>query len=261
MLDLFGIGPARFETFLLVLVRTSVMLGLVPLFSSKQIPMLTRFGLGLLIAFAVSRTIPEVSRIDGVGPLVVAILSQAFVALVFGFVASLVFTGIQFAGEIMDLQVGFGAVNIVNPMTQQQVTIIGQFQLVLATLLFLIGDGHHLLLMGLRGSFDLIPLPFVRLDAILASTVGMFFAQALGLVFEIAAPVAVALFITNVALGFLARVAPQMNVFAVGFPLQIAIGLIMVVVSLPLLGYVLPHAYGEIPQHLDATLRQMAPNR
>jgi flagellar biosynthetic protein FliR len=86
-----------------------------------------------------------------------------------------------------------------------------------------------------------------------------FFTDALMIVFKIAAPVAVALFVTNVALGLMARVAPQMNVFVVGLPLQIGIGLIMLAVSLPLLGYVLPQLFSDVPHQLDAVLRGLAP--
>ena len=255
--NLFGLTEARFETLLLVVVRVTIMLGLIPVFSARQIPMLVRIGLGFLIAFVVSQTVSTLATPLSLGGLVVAIAAQMFIGLVFGFVSFLVFTGIQFAGEILDIQVGFGAVNVLNPTTQQQVTIIGEFELAMATLIYLAADAHHYLLEGIAGSFAMLPLPFASIDPIVGHDVVEFFTQALFLVFKIAGPVAIALIIVNISLGLMARVAPQMNVFVVGLPIQVIVGLIMLMVSLPLLGTVLPQVYAETPRQLDAVMRAM----
>jgi len=257
--DLFGLSQVRFETLLLIAVRVTVMLSMVPILSARQIPLLVRFGLGLLLTFVISRTVPTLPATLDLGQLTAAIMSQAFIGLVFGFVAFLVFTGIQFAGEILDIQIGFAVVNIVNPITQQQVTIVGEFELALATILYLASDAHHYLIQGIAGSFALVSLPYVVITYDLTHSVLGFFTQALFLVFQIAAPVAIALFLTNVGLGLMARVAPQMNVFVVGFPLQISIGLIMLIVSLPLMGNVLPQVFAEAPRQYDTILRELAP--
>jgi flagellar biosynthesis protein FliR len=258
--NVFGMGTGQFETLLLVLVRVSTMLALVPVFSQTQVPQLVRFGLGLLLAVLIVRIVPPMAPVGGLGALVVAIVSQAFVGLVFGFVAFLLFTGIQFAGEIIDTQIGFAVVNIVNPLTSQNVTVIGNLELALATLLYLAADAHHLLLRGMVGSFALVPLPFAAAPELLAGDVVRFFTQALFIVFQIAAPVAISLFLVNVMLGLMARVAPQMNVFVVGFPIQITIGLVMLVVSLPLLGAVFPALIDTSARQLDTVLRAMSPS-
>jgi flagellar biosynthetic protein FliR len=258
--NVFGLGTAQFETMLLVLVRVSCMLALVPIFSQSQIPQLVRFGLGLLLAFVIVRTMPPMAPLGGLGELAVAVLAQAFVGLVFGFVAFLLFTGIQFAGEIIDVQIGFAVVNIVNPLTSQNVTVIGNFELALATLLYLALDAHHVLIAGIAGSFQLVPLPFAGTPELVAGDVMRFFAQALFIVFQIAAPCAIALFLVNVMLGLMARVAPQMNVFIVGFPIQITVGLIMLIVSLPLMGAVFPALVDTQARQLDTVLRAMSPS-
>ena len=258
--NLFGMGTAQFETLLLVLVRVSAMLALVPIFSQTQIPRLVRFGLGLLLAFVIVRTVPPIAPLGGLGELTVAVLAQVFVGLVFGFVAFLLFTGIQFAGEIIDVQIGFAVVNIVNPLTSQNVTVIGNFEIALATLLYLAADAHHVLIAGIASSFQLVPLPFAGTPDLVAGDVMRFFAQALFIVFQIAAPIAIALFLVNVMLGLMARVAPQMNVFVVGFPIQITVGFVMLIVSLPLLGAVFPSLVDTSGRELDTILRAMGPN-
>lgn len=257
--SLFGMNLAAAETLLLVFVRVTVILSLIPIFSAQQVPMLIRFGLGVLITYVVSKTVAPIVPVDGIGGLTAAILAQALVGAVFGFIAFLVFTGVQFAGEIMDIVIGFSAVNIINPTTQQNVTILGEFELALATLLYLVSDAHHLLFTGLAGSFNLVPLPYATFQPALAQDVVGFFSQILLLVFQIAAPVAVALFVVNVALALMVRVAPQVNVFAVGFPLQIGVGFTILIVSLPLLSAVLPGVFDNTPNQLDAALRRMVP--
>jgi len=257
--NIFGLTEAQFETFVLVLVRTSTILFMLPIISSNQVPRQVRFGLALLISFIIWRVVPPIAPLDGLGALTAAIFSQFAVGLVFGFVSYLAFTGLEFAGEILDIQVGFSIVNVINPLTSQTVSVLGEFELALASLIFLIADGHHLLLEGLAGSFTLVPLPFAALQPGLQTDVVEFFAKSLFLVFQIAAPVAISLYIVNIGLALMARVAPQLNVFAVGFPLQIIVGLVMIVISMPMLFNVMPQVYAQTPHELDAVLRLMRP--
>lgn len=257
MLDVFGLTQAQFETLLLIFVRTSVMLFVFPVFSASQIPVLVRIGLAGLISFVLYRSMPLTAALPDMGALVAAVVSQVVVGLIVGFVSYLVFTGIQFAGEIIDIQIGFAVANVISPQTQQQVTVIGELQLTLATLVFLISNSHLLMLAGIGGSFHLLPLPFVTLDPSVAANVVNFLQQAFLVVFQIAAPAAVSLFLVNVALGLMARVAPQMNVFVVGFPLQIGVGLFMLAVSVPLLVAVAPNLFMESARHMDTVMRGM----
>lgn len=256
--NLFGLTLARFETIVLVLVRVSGMLAMVPIFSQQQLPRTLRFGIGLLFTFVMVATVPTIAPMQ-LGPLTVAVLAQLFVGLVFGFVAYLLFTGVQFAGQIIDLQMGFAIANVINPQTSQSVTIVGEYELTLATLLYLTINGHHLLIAGMARSFALVPLPYAATPDLLTGDVMGFFTGALLVVLQIAAPVAISLFLVNVMLGLMARVAPQMNVFVIGFPLQIGIGLVMLIVSIPLLGAVFPGLVDQSGRQMDTVLRAMGP--
>jgi flagellar biosynthetic protein FliR len=241
------------------MVRTTIILFMLPIISGTQVPRSVRFGLGLTVSFIIWRVVPPMAPLDGLGPLTAAIISQAFIGFVFGFISYLAFTGLQFAGEVLDIQVGFSIVNVINPLTSQNVSVLGELELALASLIFLIADGHHVLFEGLAGSFHLVPLPYAAIQPGLQTDVVGFFSQSLLLVFQIAAPVGIALFVTNIGLALMARVAPQLNVFAVGFPLQILVGLTMIIISLPLLVTVMPQVYAEAPRQLDAVLRMMRP--
>ncbi len=255
MTDLFGLTAAQFETFVLIFLRVSTMLFVFPVFSAPQIPQLLRLGFGLIIAFLLYRTVPTVHLSPDLYGLALAGASQVVLGLIVGFVASLVFTGIEFAGQLIDLQIGFAVANVINPTTQQNITIIGEFQLAIATLVFLATNSHYLLLEGIAGSFNLLPLPYINLDPGVAGNVTLFFTQAFLIVFKIAAPVVIALFLTNIALAFMARVAPQMNVFVVGLPIQVGVGLIVMAFSIQLLGTVGPQLFATVAQQMDAVMR------
>ena len=259
MADVFGLRPGEFETLLLIMIRVTVIMFIIPVFSAAQIPKLARIGLGMLITVVIFKAVPTMPVSLDLYSFVVAIVSQFTVGLIFGFVSYLVFMGIQLAGEILDIQVGFAIANVINPLTQTSVTVIGEFQLTLASLIYLISNSHLLLLSAIGGSFQLLPLPYISLDPSVAGNIMIFFSAATLIVFKIAAPAALSLFITNVALGLMARVAPQMNVFVVGFPLQISIGLMMIAVSIPLLGFAVPVLYEQVPRQLDTVLRGMMP--
>ena len=258
MLDVFNISQGQFETFLLIWLRVSTMLYVFPVFQASQIPTLVRIGLGMLVSFVIVHVVPVMHPLPDLGALVVAGVSQVVLGLIVGFAAYLVFMGIQFAGEIMDIQIGFAVVNVLNPATQQQVTIVGELQLTLATLFFLVSNSYLVFLRGIGGSFNLVPLPYINMDPSVAANVVTFMQQAFLIVFQVAAPTAVALFLVNIALGLMSRVAPQMNVFVVGFPLQGGVGLLMMALSVPLLGYVAPQLFDRAAHDMDTVMRGLA---
>lgn len=260
MPDVFGFSQAQFQTLLLVFVRTSAMLFVFPVFSAQQIPIMVRIGLAGLVSFILYRALPMTATLPDIGALTAAIVSQIVLGLIVGFVAYLVFMGVQFAGEILDIQIGFAVANIISPQTQQNVTVIGELELTLATLVFLISNSHLMMLQGIGDSFHLVPLPYITLDPGVAGNIVAFLEQAFLIVFQIAAPAAVALFVVNVALGLMARVAPQMNVFVVGFPLQISVGLFMLALSVPLLAAVAPSLFSDSARHMDTIMRGLAPH-
>ena len=233
------------------------MIMIMPIFGTTQIPAPVRIALSMMISFAIVPSVPPLTQTLALDEFAVGILCQVVIGVFFGFITQLVFMGIQFAGEILDVQIGFAVANILNPTTQQQVTIIGELELAIATLLFLITNAYMLYLQGIAGSFQLLPLPWATLTQGAEHSIILFFTQALLIVFKIAAPAAISLFLVNITLAFLARVAPQMNIFVVGFPLQITVGMTMLVFSIPLLGYSLPTLFTQVPHQLDTVMRSL----
>lgn len=245
--------------FLLVFARIACMMAALPLFSGKQIPHQVRLAISGLLAFLIARTVPEVHGITGTMPFVLAVLSQATIGVVFGFVASLIFAGIQFAGEIIDTQVGFAITNVINPLNGTNVSILGQLEITFASILFFATDSHLAVIQGMAGSFHIVPLPYVAMNPELLTSIMKFFWEALLVLFKIAVPISVSLLITNIAMGLLARVAPQVNVFVVALPAQLGIGLIMFICALPIVGYVVPQMFHALPAQLNTAMHDMAP--
>lgn len=256
-----NISMAAIAKYFLVLIRCGVMFSVFPVLSAKQIPNQIKFALSAMIAFVVCATLPNIAVPRTLIEFAIAIIAQALVGLTIGMVSVFIFAGIQFAGEIIDTQVGFAVTNIINPLNSTSVTVLGQFEIVITTLIFLATDSHHLLIEGMAGSFQIVPLPYADVSPGLMVHVGELFAASLGLVFKIAIPIAVALLITNISMGFLARVAPQVNVFMVAFPAQLGIGMLMFALTLPLLAYVLPVVFSNMPRQMDELLRFLAPHR
>ncbi|MGA3037679.1 MAG: flagellar biosynthetic protein FliR [Vulcanimicrobiaceae bacterium] len=259
MINLFGLHTIQLETFFLIWMRCSTMLMIMPIFGTASIPALIRVSLGVIFALVLYPAVHPMHEALDLDGLLVGLLCQFIIGALFGFVTQLVFMGVQFAGEILDIQIGFAVANILNPTTQQQVTIIGELQLALATLLFLITNAHLLYFQGIAGSFNLLPLPWATISQGTQDSVILFFTQALLIIFQTAAPAAITLFLINITLAFLARVAPQMNIFVVGFPIQITVGLVLLIICMPLLGYALPQLFNEVPRQLDTLMRSLAP--
>lgn len=256
-LSLDATAQAELLRFFLVFARCIGIMWFLPIFSVKQLPFQVRFAVSGFLAFIISQNLPEITPLTAMVPFVCALISQVTIGVCFGFTASLIFAGIQFAGELIDTQVGFAIINVINPLTGTPVSVLGQLEITLASLLFLLTDSHLMVIEGMAQSFQILPLPYAALNPALLSHLMGFFGAALMIIFKIAAPVSVALLITDVAVGLLARVAPQVNVFIVAMPAQLGIGLIMFICALPIFGYVVPQAFAGLPAQLDVTMRSM----
>lgn len=168
---------------------------------------------------------------------ILLIVREALIGLLLGFVAYLMFMTIQTAGSFIDIQIGFGIANVIDPMTGASAPIIGNFKYMIALLLFLTMNGHHYLLDAIVYSYKWVPIDndlFLKMiDGSLSEFLIRTFAQSFMLAFQMSAPLVTALFLTDVGLAFLARTAPQYNVFVIGVPLKIIVGLALLLILMP----------------------------
>jgi len=252
-----GISQNEITIFLLVFMRITTAFVVFPVFNSTTIPTQTKIGAGVvltLLTFPVLRNSVIMVPAD-TSHLILSLSTEVLIGLILGFLASLVFTGVELAGQLISMQMGFGIVNVYDPQTSRQIPIVGQFYSYIAMMIFLAIDGHHFLLDGLFKSFKTIPISsasfksgIVELNMSMMSSI---FVSAI----KIGIPVIVTLLLTSIALGLVARAVPQMNVFFVGMPLKIGMGLIALSFSLPLFAYVFRNIFVEFQTEFLKLLR------
>ena len=226
----------RFDVFLLVLLRVGALMVVAPIFGHRHWLARAKVGLALMIAVVLFPMVADqpLDLPTGIFPYAFLMVREVLMGVVLGFTVLLLFVAIQFAGQLAGLQMGFGIVNVIDPQSSNQVSIIGQFLNILAILLLLTLDGHHMILSGLVTSFETIPLGGVSFQDGLMFKLMDLTAQVFIIAVKISAPILMALFLVTAAMGVLARTVPQMNVFLIGFPLQIGVGLAALAIALPL---------------------------
>ncbi|NLB19019.1 MAG: flagellar type III secretion system protein FliR [Syntrophomonadaceae bacterium] len=223
------------ESFLLVVGRLSGLFISTPVWSSRQIPTQVKVFFILMFSALVSMVTPvdATAALAGPGYFFLALGMEVLVGYAMGFVAYVVFAGIQLAGQLMDMQMGFGLVNVIDPQSGTQVPLIGNFQFLVALMVFLSVNGHHLVLSALNDSYKYIPVLGANLDGnffnFMMNMGGYMFVIGV----KLATPVVAALFLADIALGFIARTVPQMHVFIIGLPMKIGVGLALVMVTMP----------------------------
>ncbi|MEJ2230958.1 MAG: flagellar biosynthetic protein FliR [Nitrospirales bacterium] len=226
--------------FLVVLVRTAVILSALPLLGGRSVPTRIKVGLAALMAFLlmpiVTFTLPP-NWLEP-GNLVIALGAELLVGLVLGLALRLLMTAVEVAGSVMGFQVGFAMAGVLDPVTQVETPVFGQLLTVLATLLYFQVDGHHLVLLALGSSFQLIPPFGAHLGAPLLTDAAGLMQRTYDIGLKLAFPVMAATFLVHVTMGILGRLVPQMNIMLTSFPITIAVGLLVLGLGLPFIALV-----------------------
>lgn len=226
--------------FFLILVRITSLFVSAPIFSYRGVPYKFKVGAAGLISlliFPVVDSYPVNLELTHISILLI-IFKEIFTGVIIGFGMGLLFAGIQLAGEYISMDMGFSMAQIFDPNFFQQVSVITRVKSILAILLFLILDGHHFLLEAVAYSYRLVPIGSWELSNLAVDKIVRMSAQMFVLGVKISSPALVALFLTSVTMGVIARTVPQMNIFFVGFPLRIFVGLVFLALGLPLFVYV-----------------------
>lgn len=207
-----------------------------PVFSSRAFPLRAKIGLALLIALAAQASMPSQPTIDVNGPGAFgAVVQQVGIGLAIGFTMRLIFAAFELAGQVVGFQMGLGFAAFFDPASSAQSSAMGRFYANMAALLFLALNGHLLVIMAVVNSFAVFPVEQNFLQALAAMRLETLGAELFASAFWISLPVVAMLMFANLALGIISRVAPQMNIYAVGFPVTLAVGLIGVAATLPML--------------------------
>lgn len=246
--------------FALVLARVAGLLAAIPVFGSSVVSTRIRgvliFSLALLIFPIVKpHTVPAAGEVISLALLVVR---ETLIGLTLGLLSKVIFTAVELCGHQLGSQMGLAMSSLFDPSTQAQVPTIAMLEGLLATLIFLTLDVHHFFLRGIVESYQLIPLGGWHTSPGLFK----FFIDTSSSIFiiavKLAAPVAVALLATSVAVGIVARSFPAMNVFIVTMPLNIGIGFLILGISLPVFLRVLQGSFGEMVGQMRLLFRLLA---
>ena len=216
--------------------RVLALFSAMPVFAQRGVPMRLRIGLAFLIAFCAQASLPPLAPIAlDSSAAVIAVLQQVLIGVALGFAVRIVFSAVEFAGELVGLQMGMNFATFFSPMSGGEQTAVSRFYGISIAWLFIVSGGHLLVIAAVVQSFVAFPVagdPFAFLRALEPQRWG---AEIFRLGLWIALPLVAMLLYTTLVLGVISRVAQQMNVFAIGFPITLGVGLVGVLATLPLM--------------------------
>lgn len=252
MTDILNFDANQYFLFFLLIIRISGIFITAPIFSSKNVPIRIRVGLILILALIMFSFLPYRhfnSNLSFIGYFLL-VAKELIVGVALGLIPKVLFAAIEFAGTIIGFQMGLGIVNVLDAQSDSQISIIASLKNLMASLLFVILDGHHLFLIMITRSYEKIPIggfTFTtnKIDIFIRLSADLFI---IGL--KIGAPLIVALFLANVIMGLMARSVPQMNIFVVGFPFTIGMGLILLMISIPYMIQAFTNLFSNLDQQM-----------
>ncbi len=259
--DLLASGPDRLVMLMLALARVGGLFLMAPIFASRVAPVRVRVALAFFMTLAMLPllgTTPPLLMAHASMSLVLGLVAfETLIGFTIGLVSQLTFGAVEMAGQLAGIQMGVGLSNLIDPQTQEHITSLAQWQNLLALLVFLSIDGHHILIRAVADSFTVLPIgggiPQAAGFGIVLDLAGGLFVVAL----KIAAPVMVLLLLVNAAMGVLSKLIPQLNVFIVGFPLNVAAGLFVLGASQPFTVRLLAASFSDVGTALATVVRAL----
>lgn len=226
---------SKVEIFMLVLVRMTGLFVISPVFGRRNLPVYFKTGFSLLLAIILTSTItlPDINIDESLIMFAVLVLEEFMIGLIIGFISYLFFSSVYLAGQLIDTQIGFGMVNVIDPMSNIQIPITSNLYFIICILMLLSVNGHHMIIKALFDSFTIVPPGHAAFgNEILVRDIIRIFSNIFVISIKISAPVIAAILISDVALGVIMRTVPQLNFFVVGTPLKILLGFIVISMTL-----------------------------
>ncbi|MEW6369311.1 MAG: flagellar biosynthetic protein FliR [Pseudomonadota bacterium] len=228
------------------LTRILGLIAAAPLFGHASVPTSVKVVLGVLLSAIIAPTVPALPAMDPTSWAGLLILVQELlVGLAMGFAMRIVFAAVEYAGELASATMGFSFASFFDPTTQGRSAAISQFMSMVATMAFLAVNAHLVLLAALSESFVSLPISATPLSLTAPLELVRWGARIFSAGLQLSMPILAALLIVNVALGILTRAAPQLNIFGIGFPITLGVGLLTVSVALPYLGTPIVNLFNE----------------
>lgn len=255
----YNIALDQFELFILILMRMASFIFAAPFFNTANTPKRLRVGLAFFLSLIVYTLHPDMNvTYNGLIEYAGLVVIESIVGILLGAMASFCVQIIQFAGKLIDMDIGISMAQIMDPTTKVQVGIMGNFYYYMLMLLLIVSGLHQYLIAAIIETYNVIPIGGVNFGASVYSTVIDFMSDYFIIGFRIELPVFAATLLLNCVLAIIARVAPQMNMFVVGMQLKILVGIFVIFFTIVMLPSVSNFIYNEIQTVMASLVRGMS---
>lgn len=233
-MDIFSLELKTFQIFLIAMFRIGAIFVFSPIFGATNVPKRVKYFSTICVAAVLFSTISSAEFAIPIDSWNYAIVlgRELLVGLVIGYSAMLVMQVLQFAGKLLDMGMGMHMARVIDPLSRQQASVVGQLLYVFAIFILLSINGHHQIITAVARSYEIVPINGIVISANLLKVLGYLFMQIFIVGFQLAIPIAGILFVMTFCLGVMAKAVPQMNVFFVGIPLKILIGLFLLMIMM-----------------------------
>ncbi|WP_425449175.1 flagellar biosynthetic protein FliR [Dethiothermospora halolimnae] len=248
----------RYEIFLLIFIRVTGIFIVTPIFSRKSIPTTLKIVFCLFTSLILINVISIKDVNYQMFDYIIILIKELTIGLILGFISYLFFSLLFIAGQIIDVQIGFGMVNVLDPQHNTQLPIMGNFYYIFALLVFLTVNGHHVIIRAIVDSYEILPIGEYSLNNLMVDQIISVFGQTFVIALKVASPILATMFLINVFLGIMAKAMPQMNIFIVGMPFKIIIGLLVIITAFPLLLVLLEHIFNAMYDQILEFMKIMA---
>lgn len=248
-----------FEYFLLILVRISCFVFIAPFYGMQNVPGRVKIGLSFFVSLILFQVLPETSvEYTGIVGYSIIVVKEGITGLLIGFAANICNSIILLAGNLLDMNIGFSMAMEYNPQMQTQASVSANLYNYLLLLLLVVSNMHHYILRALTDSYRLIPVngQVFRWDHLLQGMI-TYMGDSFVIAFRIILPVFACIMILNCILGIMAKVSPQMNMFAVGMQLKVLLGLTVMFLTIGLLGNISDFVFDEMKRTIVSVIRGM----
>lgn len=242
-----------FILLLLIFVRIISFIGSSTIFSIKGVPNITKVGLGFVLSLLVFSFVKYNPKMipSSLISLIALCAGECLFGLIIGFTTSLIFWGIQSAGQYMDIQIGFSMASEFGSVDSTNVTLIGNLAKLMAICIFFIINGHHVLIQCIIKSFDIVQVGDLNLNGNILQHIISLIIQTFGLSVRIAAPVLITIFLTDFTMGLISRTVPQLNLLMLGLPIKMLAGLLVLSAAVPWIVHECIVAFQQIPKNIN----------
>lgn len=255
----YAFSVEHLEYYLTILVRISTFFFTAPFFSLNGVPRRVKIGLSLVVAMVLYQALPgEILQYETALEFATIIVKEAIIGLVLGLVTNICTSIVTFAGRMIDMDIGLSMATMFDPLSRETTTITGQAYNFLVLLLLVVLNFHHYLIRAFADAYTLIPICYenLHLDSLYQVFI-RFMTDSFVLGFRIVLPVFCTMLVINVVLGILAKVAPQMNMFAVGLQIKVLVGFCVLFIIIQLLPNVADFIFVEMKTMMVAAIEAM----